>query len=305
MSSSLYIGTAGWAYPHWNGVVYPKSYSAGSHPLEVFSSYLDLVEINSSFYQFLKPEVVRLWIKKVEANPRFLFTAKLHQKFTHARLLQSDEIAAFKEGLWPLLRARKLGALLMQFPWSFRFTAENQDFFIRLRRAFHEFPLVAEMRHSSWMAEEAVGTFLDYRVGFCNIDQPQYTRAMPPTAFLTSGAGYVRLHGRNPQNALGSYDREASDRPSARLRQHDYLYPAAELDEWVPRVEHVRRYAERTFVIFNNDAGGKSFVNALQFRAQMTGVRGSAPRDLRRRYPVELAEFSPAYAEQQCLFSAA
>ncbi len=100
----------------------------------------------------------------------------------------------------------------MQFPWSFRFTAENKDFFIRLRRAFHEFPLVAEMRHSSWMAEEAVGVFLDYRVGFCNIDQPEYTRAMPPTAYLTSGVGYVRLHGRNPQNSIGAYSRESNPR---------------------------------------------------------------------------------------------
>jgi uncharacterized protein YecE (DUF72 family) len=192
----------------------------------------------------------------------------------------------------------------MQFPWSFRFTAENREFLIQLRRAFHEFPLVAEMRHSSWMAEEAIGTFLDYRVGFCNIDQPEYTRAMPPTAYLTSGAGYVRLHGRNPINALGAYERTPGNM-GARVRQHDYLYSATELAEWAKRIEHVQRYAERTFVVFNNDAAGKSVVNALELRSMMTGVRGSAPRDLRRRYPVELAPFNPAYAEQQCLFSAA
>ncbi len=300
--SSPFIGTAGWSYPHWNGVVYPKA--AGSHPLELLSTYLDLVEINSSFYQFLKPELVRLWIKKVEGNPRFLFTAKLHQKFTHARIMEDADVAAFRDGLAPLARAKKLGAVLMQFPWSFRFTAENREFLIQLRRAFHEFPLVAEMRHSSWMAEEAIGTFLDYRVGFCNIDQPEYTRAMPPTAFLTSGVGYVRLHGRNPNNALGAYDR-ASDGMGARLRQHDYLYSEAELTEWRKRIEHVQRYAERTFVVFNNDAAGKSFVNALELRAMLTGARGSAPKDLRRRYPMELASFSPAYAEQECLFSAA
>lgn len=301
---SLYIGTAGWSYPHWNGVVYPKLQTPGSHPLELVSKHLSLVEINSSFYQFLKPELVKLWIKKVSGQPDFLFTAKLHQRFTHARVLEDSEIAEFKEGLWPLLKANRLGAVLMQFPWSFRFTAENREFLIRLRRAFHEFPLVAEMRHSSWMAEEAIGTFLDYRVGFCNIDQPEYTRAMPPTAFLTSGAGYVRLHGRNPNNALGSYDR-ASDSMGARLRQHDYLYSEAELTAWIKRIEHVQRYADRTFVVFNNDAAGKSFVNALELRAMLTGVRGQAPKDLRRRYPMELAPFNPAYAEQQCLFSAA
>ena len=298
--SPLYIGTAGWAYPHWNGVVYPKSRTPWNHPLDVICKYLDLIEINSSFYQFLRPELVRLWARKVESNPRFLFTAKLHQRFTHARILDPKEIATFKDGLLPLLKSKQLGAVLMQFPWSFRFTGENRDFFIRLRRAFYEFPLVAEMRHDSWMAEEAIGTFLDYRVGFCNIDQPEYTRAMPPTAFLTSGVGYVRLHGRNPKNALGAFEKDA-----ARLRQHDYLYSDAELAEWSRRIEQIQRFADSTFVVFNNDAGGKSFVNALQLRALMTGVRGSAPKELRRRYPVALSQYGPAYAEQQCLFPAA
>jgi uncharacterized protein YecE (DUF72 family) len=297
MSASPRIGTAGWAYPHWNGIVYPK---AGLHPLEVLASQFDVVEINSSFYQPLKPELVRLWMKKIEANPKFRFTAKLHQRFTHGRVLEDGEVTTFKEGLRPLLQARKLGAVLMQFPWSFKFTAENREFFIKLRRAFSEFPLVAEMRHSSWMAEEAVGTFLDYRVGFCNIDQPEYTRAMPPTAFLTSEVGYVRLHGRNPQNSLGAYDRTAR-----RMRQHDYLYSEAELADWSKRIEHVGRYAESMFVIFNNDAAAKSVVNALELQAMIQGVHGTAPRELRRRYPVQLERFGPESAEQQCLFSAA
>ena len=300
MQSSLSIGTAGWSYPHWNGVVYPKGHPPGFHPLELLARQLDCVEINSSFYQPLKPEVVKLWMKKVESHPDFTFTAKLHQDFTHKRLLDKGQVVQFKEGLWPLLRAKKLGALLMQFPWSFRFTAENREFFIELRRAFHEFPLVAEMRHNSWMAEEAIGTFLDYRVGFCNIDQPQYTRAMPPTALLTSEVGYVRLHGRNPGNSLGSFDRAAM-----RQRQHDYLYSDAELVEWLQRIEHVGQFAKRTFVVFNNDAAGKSVVNALQMRALTSGVKGKAPKELRRRYPVELEHFGPQHTEQQCLFSAA
>jgi uncharacterized protein YecE (DUF72 family) len=155
------------------------------------------------------------------------------------------------------------------------------------------------MRHSSWMAEEAVGTFLDYRVGFCNIDQPEYTRAMPPTSLLTSGIGYVRLHGRNPQNSLGRFGKDAE-----RLRQHDYLYSEAELGEWGKRIEHIHRFAETTFVIFNNDAGGKSLVNALQMRAALSGIQPIAPKELRRQYPLELEKFG-GESQQQCLFPAA
>jgi uncharacterized protein YecE (DUF72 family) len=305
MSTFPGVGTAGWSYPHWNGIVYPKSQAAGSHSLERLSRTFDVAEINSSFYQPLKAEIVRLWMKKVEANPRFQFTAKLHQRFTHARILEENEINTFKQGLWPLLKSNKLGALLMQFPWSFRFTAENREFFIGLRRAFSDFPLVAEMRHDSWMAEEAIGTFIDYSVGFCNIDQPEYARAMPPTALLTSGVGYVRLHGRNPKNSLGSFDRTAPNPAGIRLRQHDYLYSEAELAEWGKRIEHIGRYATSTFVILNNDVAAKSVVNALQLQAMLTGVHAMAPKELRRRYPMELERFGPREAEQQVLFTAA
>jgi uncharacterized protein YecE (DUF72 family) len=152
------------------------------------------------------------------------------------------------------------------------------------------------------MSEEAIGTFLDYRVGFCNIDQPAYTSAMPPTAFLTSQVGYVRLHGRNPRNSLGGFDRESQN--AVRARQHDYLYSETELAEWMQRIQHASRFADRTFVIFNNDAAGKSFVNALETQAMLKGIHGAAPKELRRRYPVELERFGPRGAGQQWLFPA-
>jgi uncharacterized protein YecE (DUF72 family) len=123
---------------------------------------------------------------------------------------------------------------------------------------------------------------------------------MPPSSMLTSGVGYVRLHGRNPRNSLGSFDPGA-----VRFRQHDYLYTETELAEWVPRIEHLARFADRTFVVFNNDAGAKSFVNGLQMEAMLGNVHGTAPLGLRRKYPVELQHFGPQRAEQQCLFTAA
>jgi uncharacterized protein YecE (DUF72 family) len=302
-SQTTTIGTAGWSYPHWEGIVYPKPHPKGFHPLEYMAQYLDMVEINSSFYRALQPEVTQVWMNRVKDNPRFQFTAKLHQRFTHWRMLQESQVEAFKQGLRPLQKAGKLGALLMQFPWSFRFTAENRDFFIQLRRAFHDFRLVAEMRHSSWMSEEAIGTFLDYKVGFCNIDQPDYTRAMPPTAFLTSPVGYVRLHGRNPANSLGAFGPDAW-----RGLQHDYLYSAGELTEWKKRIERLQRNAESVYVVFNNDARGQSVVNALQSQYAFDAKRTLAPYPLLCKYRVELEPFHSsrkAAAMQPYLFEAA
>ena len=299
LPTSLHCGPAGWSYSHWNGTVYPKTKPRGFHPLEFLADQFDAIEINTSFYQPLKPELTRLWAAKVSHNPRFQFTAKLHQRFTHERVLDAGDIAQFKEGLAPLLRSRKLGCVLMQFPWSFRFTPENREWFIQLRRAFHEYPLVAEMRHDSWMMDEALGTFIDYRVGFCNVDQPQYTRAMPPTSFLTSPIGYVRLHGRNPKNSLGAYEPDAN-----RGRQHDYLYSPEELSEWKARVERLQRSAESVFVIMNNDAAGKSVVNSLQMQRLLGDDRTTAPAELRWHYREELAGFRTLYG-QRSLFSEA
>lgn len=273
------------------------------HQLEYLSRFVDLVEINTSFYRELQPEITKVWMKKVEANRNFRFTAKLHQQFTHWRSLNPADVARFKEGLLPMLRGGKLGALLMQFPWAFRYTQENRDFLIELRRAFHEFPLVAEMRHASWSAEEAVGVFMDYKIGFCNIDQPQYTKAMPPTSLLTSGVGYVRLHGRNPGNSLGAFQPEAR-----RQAQHNYLYSANELSAWKQRIEKIARFAENVYVVFNNDPLGKSVVNALELQHEFDASRRLAPYPLLCRYRVELEPFTASTRElelQPYLFEAA
>jgi len=291
LPNNPYCGPSGWSYPHWNGVVYPASRSRGFHALEYLAQFFDTVEINTTFYQPIRPEIARLWVRKVAANPRFLFTAKLQRRFTHERLVDAPAVAAFKEGMLPLLRAGKLGCLLMQFPWTFRYTQENREFFIGLRRAFHEFPLVTEMRHASWMAEEAVGTLIDYRVGFCNVDQPVYIKAMPPTSFLTSGVGYVRLHGRDRQNWN-------------QAERHDYLYSRSELLEWKPRIERLQQLAEKTFVFANNDGAGKSVVNALQLAQALGAERRFAPAELIRKYRHELTDFHPERPVQSSLFGA-
>ena len=187
----------------------------------------------------------------------------------------------------------------MQFPWTFRYTEENRAFFIKLRRTFREFPLVAEMRHSSWSHDEAVGTLIDHRVGFCNIDQAAYTKAMPPTEFVTSPIAYVRLHGRNPQDWKQDFGHAA--KPIAR---HDYLYKTAELMEWRDRIERLRQFAALTFVFANNDIGGKAVVNGIQMAELLGDDRHRAPADLAHRYPMELAGLKTDRPTQPWLFAA-
>lgn len=298
--TQLHIGPAGWSFPEWDGLFYPESRPRGFHALEHVARHFNMVEVNASFHQPLRPEVSRLWVKKVERNPGFLFTAKLQRRFTHDRILLPEEINRYREGIEPLAQAGRLGAVLMQFPWSFRYTEENREYLIRLRRSFARLPLVAEMRHSSWTAEEAVGTLVDYHIGFVNIDQPEHARGTRPSAILTTGVGYVRLHGRSAEGWFDDFgtDGEAQGR-------FGYLYSPAELTEWKPRIERLRQHAQRVFVVATNRTGAKSLVNLLQIR-EMFGQAGEArvPAGLLRRYPVELGGHRPDAPVQQVLFAA-
>lgn len=287
LSPNLYCGPAGWSYAHWNGVVYPRTTPRLQRPLSLLARHFDAVEINRTFYQPIRPEVARLWLAEVAGNPRFQFTAKLSRRFTHDRMIDAGEASRFRAGLWPLLSGKRLGCVLMQFPWTFRFNAENREYLIRLRREFRDFPLVAEMRHSSWTMPEAIGTFIDYHIGFCNIDQTASPTSMPVTSQLTTRIGYVRLHGR----ARGA------------TSPHLCLYREDELREWASRITKMAEIAAKLFVITNNDGAGRAVVNALQLAAMLGDDRRLAPPDLIRRYPLELQQFAADRPAQRALFT--
>src|SRR6266700_4101913 len=85
IAPSIRIGPAGWSYPDWAGIVYPRARSRRFHEAEYLSRFFDTIEINTSFYQPLQPDTARSWIGHVAHNPRFTFTAKLWKRFTHER----------------------------------------------------------------------------------------------------------------------------------------------------------------------------------------------------------------------------
>ncbi len=175
------------------------------HPLEILARCFDMVEINTSFYGHIKPHLAKLWVKKAEAvNPNFMFTAKLHRSFTHnpmavmeptsaASIKPNDEDEALaREGLETLAGEGKLGALLIQFPVSFKNTSLNREYVERLIRQFIEYRRVIEVRHDSWDNPETIRYFVEKNVAFCNIDQPLIGRSLEPTEHVTSPVGYVR-----------------------------------------------------------------------------------------------------------------
>jgi len=294
--SSIRIGTAGWSYKDWEGIFYPPGMRQRRvHPLEYLARFFDTAEINTSFYGPLKPEHAKLWCRRVGAvNPRFLFTAKLYRAFTHSpvavmeptsaatiRPTDEDEIMT-REGLDALASEGKLGALLIQFPVSFKNTSLNREYVERLLRQFIEYPRVVEVRDSSWNNPDTLVQFARQSVAFCNIDQPVMGKSLAPTEHVTAPLAYVRLHGRNYDQWFDSDNR--NDR-------YNYLYKESELTDWKDRIERVAHRAETTYVITNNHFESKAGVNALELKSMLTAKRVTAPPTLLQTYP-ELRKFA-------------
>lgn len=289
---NLYSGPAGWQRPDWDEIVGWTGPRRREHPLAALAKHVDLAEIEQTYLEPLKPEIARLYVRKVEANPRFLFTALLGRRFTYDRELAPEAVEAWKAGLRPLAEAGRLGALILEFPWAFRFSEENRQFLIRLRREFHEFPLAAEFRHDSWHSDEAVTTLIHHRVPIVNLDQPSWYRAMPPAAMLTAGLSVVRLHGRRSPDSFREFDA---------VPDRGYLYSLDELLEWRPRLERLAANCSRVLVVTTNSDGGGSLVNALQVKEILGERRLTAPAPLIAAYPAELAGFRGPRPVQQAL----
>jgi uncharacterized protein YecE (DUF72 family) len=276
--NKIRTGPAGWAYKDWEGVVYPHKPGAKFDPLTYLARFFDTIEINSSFYRPPAAKSARAWASRVAGNPDFKFTVKLHRVFTHERgKANRDDEKVFREGIDPLAEHGKLGALLIQFPWSFKNTGDERHYLMKLIDRFKDYPLILEVRHASWNNPDVYEELEAKEVGICNIDQPIFKKSIKPSALTTSALGYIRLHGRNFQN----WFREKA----VRDERYDYLYSADELEPWVARVKEVAKRVKETYVITNNHFLGKAVVNALEIKSTIEERRVPAPRPLFDKYP--------------------
>lgn len=280
---NLFIGAAGWSHPSWNDLVYsarrPKNFSE----LALLSGLFNVVEIDSTYYHPQSTGAAQQWLKQVESNPRFRFTARIWQKLVLEKAAASGtgfsqtDIALAKRGMLPLLEAGRLGALLAPFPQSFHYNNDNRDRMFNLLEAFQEFPLVIEVRHQSWHQPAIMAELNRRGVGFANVDQPQIGQALGLTAVAVGRIAYFRFHGRNQEQWLNK-DAGADAR-------YDYLYPSTELESFVTPIQTALRQAESAYVIFNNHPSAKAVVNALQLQFELTGTKVSVPEKLLRAYP--------------------
>ena len=278
-ATRLLIGTAGWSYADWKGIVYPDPRPRGFDELSYLARLFNTVEVNATFYRPPTAKMAAGWVRKTEDRPDFVFTAKLWQRFTHdrdARWTRQD-VAVFREGLAPLVDAGKLGGLLVQFPWFFDNQRASRERLARIAGDFRGERLFLEVRHRSWLAGACQDMFRKLGYGFVNIDQPLSRSAIPPTALATGKAAYFRFHGRN---AKAWFDKKAG-----RDEKYDYLYSDEELDPWVEKIRALVGEVEVIHVVTNNHFRGQAPANALQIVKKLTGESPAVPLSMVEAFP--------------------
>lgn len=281
----VYVGTAGWNYKDWYGIVYPAQPDSQFKELDYLSRFFNTVEVNSTFYRPANSFMGAAWVRKTAHNPDFLFTLKVWQRFTHQRTpYTADEVDLCLEGVRPIAEAGKLGALLLQFPWSFKNGEKERMWLSGLFNSFSGFPLVVELRHGSWDVPATADFLSGHGAGLAAIDQPVIGNSIPPKPVLTGTVGYIRLHGRNYKNWSPPKQEDAAKKQSPGAR-YDYLYSGGEIAEWAGKVKQIAEKAEKTFVIQNNHPWGQAVANSLQMKAALGEDVIRAPETLVERFP--------------------
>ena len=262
----IYIGTSGWSYPKgegtWTGHFYP---TGKINELEYYSQFFNTVEINSSFYRPPNPGYVYNWVKRTPQE--FLFTVKLWQKFTHPKMykeatgeeaiISQADVDQFKHSIEPLARYEKLGALLAQFPPSFKNDSFGQQILSAVIKTFGQYKLAVELRHRSWSNDANTATFLrENRVSWVQIDEPKFPSSVAAKVPLTSDMAYFRFHGRNKE-MWWKGDSET---------RYEYLYSGSEINELAEKVKSASEQVNLSFILFNNHWRGYAPRNAVDMK---------------------------------------
>lgn len=297
--SEIRIGTSGWSYPSgdgtWNGIFYPTPPARRQRgapkfdELAFYAEHFDTVEVNSSFYRIPTVDTVRAWVQRTP--PAFEFSLKLYQKFTHpdmfARSTGGDpsrlglaDVDACRKAIDPIVSAGKLGALLAQFPPSFKQEPESVGYLEWLLSSFGGLPVAVELRHRSWSdSPDEVRALLDaHQAAWAQIDEPKFKTSIRQARGPEAGRFYyLRLHGRNAAR-WWKHDK-TEDR-------YDYLYSARELEPFAEAARGVSREEKKAYLYANNHFSAKSVANAAILKHQLgQPLPGEYPAEFTERYP--------------------
>ena len=198
-----FVGTAGYSYPHWKGVFYPKHVTQ-SQQLRHYSGVFAAVEINASFHAVPREETIINWADTVKEG--FLFSFKVPQHITHEKRLEriDDSLLFFLNRLKELRRRCMLGPILFQLPPSFVKDVNKLEYIHQLMQPHQDgpnsFQLAFEFRNKSWYCQEVYDAMKAYNFGLVENISPDQSTCRVSKEVVTAGTWqYIRCHKRGDQ----------------------------------------------------------------------------------------------------------
>jgi len=238
--NDIFIGTSGYHYKDWQANFYPDNISKEDY-LSFYSNSFNTVEINFTYYCIPRPDTLRAIAEK--PNDKFVFSVKANKIFTHERSYKKEEIDKYRSAIKPLKDKGKLGPVLFQFPYSFKFNYKNLDYLKIMNEEFFEYEVCIEFRNRYWLNSRVLDFLENSNIIFCNVDQPRLKGLIPPTDYVIGNTAYIRFHGRNSKNWWNNEEA---------YQRYDYMYNKDELKEWIPKIRSIGKKAEKTYIYFNN-----------------------------------------------------
>ena len=240
--SRVWIGTSGWSYDHWNGVLYPEGLAPRDR-LAYYVQRFDTVELNASFYRWPRESSFASWRKRLPHG--FRLTVKAPRGLTHAKKLYAPEVWIDRIArCWHEL-GDKRAVLLVQLPPGMARDDARLGYF--LERMPEWIPVAVEFRHESWNTEDVFRLLEAHGAAYCVMSGAN----LPCILRATAGFAYVRMHGPD----------------------HDHLYGGSYSDDdlrwWADRITEWRNSGTDVYVYFNNDGGGNAVRNAETLRTMV------------------------------------
>jgi uncharacterized protein YecE (DUF72 family) len=232
---SIHIGTSGWSYEHWNGVLYPHPTTRWSR-LAYYVQEYQTVELNSSFYKWPTVAAFKSWQRRLP--PGFLLSVKASRHLTHAKTLFAPEkwVERIKT-CWHEL-GDKRAVLLVQLSPNFAVDIERLRYFLQQIPSWMK--VAVEFRHHSWHQETIFNLLEEFGVGYCIMSGAH----LPCILRATAPFVYIRMHGPDQQYLYGGY------------------YSHSDLNWWASRIKEWESQGKDVFIYFNNDGAGNAVYNA-------------------------------------------
>jgi uncharacterized protein YecE (DUF72 family) len=292
------VGTSGWSYPTgrgtWNGIFYPippgrRSRSSRFDELRFYADHFDTVEINSTFYRVPAVSAARGWAERTPAH--FEFSLKLYQKFTHPSMFEKStrgestevdqkDVDEFRAAIEPLAASGKLGALLAQFPPSFKNESKSREYLEWLLGRFKGYAAAVELRHRSWSDNpgETLQMLAAHGAAWAQIDEPKFRFSIRQNLLPNVRTFYyLRLHGRN---AAQWWKHDSSE------DRYNYFYSAEELQPFAEAAKEASREVRKAYLYANNHFSAKSVANAAILKHELgQPLDGEYPQEFIERYP--------------------